>query len=161
MMHHMATSVIVLDCEVTDIRLLMERHAGVLVEKSPEVLGEFIADYLEVRHLNSAAELISILKDSPAECDEFLEALLPSQSGFFRYPAVFEALGRDVIPELKARKLASGTNSLRTLSAGCASGEETYSIAMTVCEVINAGSETCRVQNLGSDNRQSDVQSDK
>jgi chemotaxis methyl-accepting protein methylase len=149
----------VLDCEITDIRLLIERHAGVLVEKSPEALGEFIGDYLEVRHLNSAAELIGVLTESPAECDEFLEPLLSTQTAFFRYPRVFEALGREVIPELKARKLAAGTNSLRMLSAGCATGEETYSIAMTVCEVLNAGRDTCSVHILGSDIRQSAVQS--
>lgn len=158
MMHRMATSVTVLDCEITDIRLLMERHAGVLVEKSSEALGEFIADYLELRHLNSAAELIGVLKESSAECGEFLEALLPSQTGFLRYPAAFEALDRDVIPELRARKLASGTNSLRILSAGCATGEETYSIAMTVCEVLNAGRDTCNVHILGTDIRESALQ---
>lgn len=159
MMHRMATSVTVLDCEITDIRLLLERHAGVLIERPPESLGEYIGEYLESRHLNSATELLALLKESSAECSAFLEDLLCGTTGFFRFPAVFDALGRQVIPELRARKLQSGSNALRMLSAGCSSGEEAYSVAMTVCEALAGAREMCQVHILGSDVRETALQS--
>jgi chemotaxis methyl-accepting protein methylase len=159
MMHRMAASVTVLDCEITDIRLLLERHAGVLIERSPETLGEYIGDYLESRQLNSAAELIGLLKDSSAECDAFIQNLLCGETAFFRFPATFDALGRAVVPELRARKLQSGGNGLRMLSAGCASGEEAYSIAITVCDALAGGHEMCPVHILGSDIRKTALES--
>jgi chemotaxis methyl-accepting protein methylase len=159
MMHRMATSVTVLDCEITDIRLLLERHAGVLIERSPEALGEYIGEYLESRHMVSTAELVGVLKESSAECDAFLENLLCAETAFFRFPAVFDALGRAVVPGLKARKLQCGGNALRMLSAGCASGEEAYSIAMTVCEALAGGREMCQVHILGSDIRKAGLES--
>jgi chemotaxis methyl-accepting protein methylase len=50
------------------------------------------------------------------------------------------ALARQVIPQLYARKSESGPATLRIWSAGCSTGEEAYSIAMTLCEPPSASS---------------------
>jgi chemotaxis methyl-accepting protein methylase len=44
-----------------------------------------------------------------------------------------------VIPQLYARKSDDGPSALRIWSAGCSTGEETYSIAMAVCETLPGG----------------------
>jgi chemotaxis protein methyltransferase CheR len=49
-------------------------------------------------------------------------------SRFWRDRGVFERLGREVLPALAADALASGRRLVRCWSAGCASGEETYSL---------------------------------
>lgn len=51
-------------------------------------------------------------------------------SRFFRDRAVFEALGRVVLPRLAERAGAAGRTRLTAWSAGCASGEEPYSVAI-------------------------------
>jgi superoxide dismutase/chemotaxis methyl-accepting protein methylase len=51
-------------------------------------------------------------------------------SRFFRDRAVFERIGRELLPELAARAIAEGRRELRCWSCGCASGEEPYSIAI-------------------------------
>ncbi len=64
----------------------------------------------------------------PAELDRLFEAVVVRVSGFFRDPAVFEALERRVIPELAARR--SPETPLRAWTIGAATGEEAYSLAM-------------------------------
>jgi len=53
-----------------------------------------------------------------------------SISRFYRDRAIFEHLRRVLLPELAALALARSEHTLRVLSAGCASGEEPYTIAM-------------------------------
>ncbi len=155
MMHHLATSVTVLDCEVTEIRLLVERYAGVLLERSNESLCAMIAECLETHGMSSAGELIALLQPSPSECDGLLERLLAGESGFLRFPAAFHALERTVVPELAARKQVEGGSTLRIWSAGCGSGEEAYSIGMTVCEALRGRRDSCNIHIVGSDIRKS------
>ena len=76
MMQPSATNVSVLDCEVTEIRLLMERYAGVLLERPSEWLCAVIADAVESHGMASAAELFPVLERSPAECEALLEKVL-------------------------------------------------------------------------------------
>src|SRR6185312_10162804 len=57
-------------------------------------------------------------------------------TAFFRYPSVFDALEKKVLPELQTRKFWENPRSLRIWSAGCSTGEEAYSIAMSVADAI-------------------------
>lgn len=60
-----------------------------------------------------------------------LRALTPvTISRFARDRAVFEALGRVVVPALARAPAAQGRDGLRAWSAGCASGEEAYTLAL-------------------------------
>jgi chemotaxis protein methyltransferase CheR len=72
------------------------------------------------------------------ECDgrsderrALISAITTNVTGFFREPAHFEALGR-LVPGLAERGRRG--DRIRIWSAGCASGEEAYSIAMTLAE---------------------------
>jgi two-component system CheB/CheR fusion protein len=66
--------------------------------------------------------------------------VLNVNTGFFRHPGAMNALARQVIPQLYARKSDDGFCTLRIWSAGCATGEEAYSIAMALCDAIPGGS---------------------
>jgi chemotaxis protein methyltransferase CheR len=79
-----------------------------------------------------------------------LQRLLTQETGFFRYPSVFDALEKKVLPELQMRKFWENPRSLRIWSAGCSTGEEAYSIAMTVADVIEFN-EAWKVHILASD----------
>lgn len=59
-----------------------------------------------------------------------VEAMVPPETRFFRDPAVFEALARDVLPELA--RGAEGP--VRVWSAACGAGQEVYSLAMLLAE---------------------------
>jgi chemotaxis protein methyltransferase CheR len=76
------------------------------------------------------------MKSSNVEYDSLLERLLTQETSFFRYPDVHAALERKVLPELHMKKFWENPRSLRIWSAGCATGEEPYSIAMSICETL-------------------------
>ena len=73
-----------------------------------------------------------ILLSSPTEVDELIQALTVKVSAFFRNPLAFEALGTAVLPELSER---FPDEALRVWCAGCARGEEAYSVAILLREM--------------------------
>ena len=102
-----------------------------------------MADYLESQELESPAALLERLRApglDPAMLATFLDGALNANTGFFRHPGAMNALARQVIPQLYARKSESGPATLRIWSAGCSTGEEAYSIAMALCEPPSAAS---------------------
>jgi|SRR5215217_3081832 len=69
--------------------------------------------------------------EAHAEEWDVLRALTPvTISRFGRDRAVFAALAGDVLPALAARARAAGRDRVRAWSAGCASGEEAYTLAL-------------------------------
>jgi len=63
--------------------------------------------------------------------------LLTQETSFFRYPAVFEAFERRVLPELHVKKFWKNPRTLRIWSAGCSTGEEPYSISITILDSLS------------------------
>jgi chemotaxis methyl-accepting protein methylase len=153
----LSTSVPVLDCEITEIRLLLEQHCGVLLENPSEVLAGSIAEHLQSREMPAAADLISALRSSKDEREALLERLLDGSTGFFGCPPAFEALQKTVVPEIRQSKAFVPSRSLRIWSAGCSSGEEVYSIAISVCEAMSKGG-GWTIHIVGSDIRKNALQ---
>lgn len=87
-------------------------------------------DYLEV--LES--------EDTGRELVEFLDAVSTNVTSFFREPSHF-----DVVREVARSWAGGGTKSVRLWSAGCSTGEEAYSLAMTVFDVVGGGTLDVRI----------------
>ena len=101
------------------------------------------------------ADLLGRLQASDSESERLLDRLLDGETAFFRHPAAFAAFEKDILPELHFRKSADSTQSLRILSAGCSTGEEAYSIALSVCTAMNLNGASWTIHILASDVRQS------
>jgi two-component system CheB/CheR fusion protein len=65
------------------------------------------------------------------------------------------ALARHVMPQLYARKADDAACTLRIWSAGCATGEEAYSIAMAICEAMPNAAGACNGSTNGSATKES------
>jgi chemotaxis protein methyltransferase CheR len=78
----------------------------------------------------SLTEYAAILADSALETDRLLEALTINVTEFFRNPEVWERLAEVLQPVLTRRG-----GHLRAWSAGCASGEEPYSLALLLASL--------------------------
>ena len=77
-----------------------------------------------------------------------VEAMAQAETCFLRDAKTFERLREEVLPQLAVRRQAG--DPIRVWSAGCASGQEAYSVAMTV-EESGAGVLACGVDILGTD----------
>ena len=99
----------------------------------------------ELARGRSAAELLAELQRPGAPLARaLLDAVLVGETYFFRHPEQFRFLASEAVPAALAR----GNITLRGWSAGCASGEETYSIAACLLNMAPPG---VRVEVLGTD----------
>lgn len=151
-------SIALLEYELSELRLFLERYAGVLLDLPTDTLVARILDYVEAHHLSSASELLALLRSSANDCDALLEILLAAESGFYRHPAAFDSFARKVLPELHQRKSGDSPRTLRIWSAGCSTGEEAYSIAMSVCQQVSCCGGNWNIHILASDIRRAALQ---
>src|ERR1700686_2681430 len=129
--------VIVSEHELSEIRGLIETRSGILFDVSRErFFSTRVLEHVEAKNLAHGTDLLRLIKNSNVEYDSLLQRLLTQETSFFRYPAVFEALEKKVLPDLHMKKFWENPRSLRVWSAGCSTGEEAYSIAMTVADAI-------------------------
>jgi len=139
-MHKLVATSTILEHELSELRLLVERQTGVVLDCPNSALAAHVVDYVEAQGMASSTALLERLRSSdqdPSSLPSLLDGLVNVNSGFFRHPGALNALTRQVVPQLCARKSADGPSPLRIWSAGCASGEETYSIAMAVCDALS------------------------
>lgn len=127
--------------QVERFRVLVAERMGLDVEdtRTPG-LAETLSRRVGAQQTSTEAYLDRLaLGASGAELAALAQELTVGETFFFRHMAQFRALRDTVLPE---RLLAvGGARGLRVLSAGCASGEEPYSIAMTL---LDAGPEATR-----------------
>ena len=157
-MNRLSTSMAILEHDLSEIRLILERKTGVLVQTPNEKFSEIVAEHLDAHQSASAADLLDRLRSRDSECESLTERLVGGETGFFRCPAAFDSLAKVVILELQARKAAENPHNLRVWSAGCATGEEPYSIAMSVCDAVNCSAGAWKVHIVGSDIRRHALQ---
>lgn len=123
--------------ELTEIRGLIEARSGILFDDSRErFFLTRVREHVEARKLAHGTDLIRLIKNSNSEYDSLLQRLLTQETSFFRYPAAFEALEKKVLPELHMKKFWESPRSLRIWSAGCSTGEEAFSVAMTLADAL-------------------------
>ena len=83
--------------------------------------------------LKSSDEYLEYIKGNQLETSLISDSLSVSYSEFFRNPVVFSLLEQHILPELASRK--SLHDGIRVWSAGCAAGQEAYSLAILLNEL--------------------------
>ncbi|HEU4632238.1 MAG TPA: protein-glutamate O-methyltransferase CheR [Gemmatimonadaceae bacterium] len=139
-----------------------ERAFHALLEKIADESGFRCASYKErclrrriavrmrARGVHLFGDYGRLLDADPHEWERLLDALTINVTRLFRDPAAFEALATTVVPAL----WRSAAPTLGVWSAGCASGEEAYSLAALFhrhAEQLGEGARATRVCVLGSD----------
>src|SRR5687768_13342116 len=95
------------------------------------------------------AAYIDYLEAQPNEYTGLLDTLLINVTAFFRDDLPWEYLASDIIPTLLAQKAPS--ESIRVWCAGCASGEEAYTLAILLAEALGPDAFQERVKLYGTD----------
>lgn len=119
------------DSQFDFLRKLVGQQAGiVLTDAKRELVHGRITRRIRALKLGGFADYCALLRDNPdAEIGEFINAITTNLTAFFREMHHFEFLAK-ALP----RWLQRPTDRLRIWSAGCSTGEEPYSIGMTLHE---------------------------
>ena len=108
-----STNVAILEHELSELRLLLERKTGVLLDTETETLVAVAGEFLESQRLASAEELLARLRASDAECESLAGRLLDGKTGFFRCPAAHESLVKMALPDLLQRRKSDHPRAVR------------------------------------------------
>jgi len=91
---------------------------------------------LRILELDNIDEYCFFLRKHPDEYAKLLDVLAINVTEFFRDPNLFKVLSKTVVPELCRMRDSTPAKVLRFLSAGGASGEEAYSLAIMLHETL-------------------------
>jgi len=92
--------------------------------------------------IKTLSEYNNLLRQDPEEFERLLDRLTINVSHFFRDPATYKSVAQRVVPQL------NGKSRIRIWSAGCANGEEPYSLAMLFKENLPS---TAKIHILATD----------
>ena len=119
-------------------RILMQLRSATghdFSQYKKSTIGRRIERRMSMHNIDSQEIYARYLKEHPAEINKLFKELLINVTNFFRDPEAFIALKQDILPLLLADKPEDYV--FRVWVAGCATGEEAYSIAILLREFMD------------------------
>jgi chemotaxis protein methyltransferase CheR len=122
------------DRQFEQVCALLQERAGIhLSDAKRRLVMTRLAPRLRATGSRSFSDYLELVADeASAESEHFLNALTTNVTGFFREPHHFEILEQRVLPAVSARPARD--DRLRFWCAACSTGEEPYSLAITLLE---------------------------
>ncbi len=112
-----------------------ERHLDITCYNR-DFLTRCLNERLSTTKTKDYCEYIAYLQENHNEITSLINGLSISVSKFFRDPVTFDVISEKILPYLIYEKIKEENKFLRIWSAGCASGEEPYSIAIILNELL-------------------------
>ena len=124
------------DTDFQRLQKLVAHHTGIsLADSKRDLVYGRLSRRLRSLGFERFDQYIALLNDDPgAELEHFTNAITTNLTSFFREKHHFEYLAKNIVPALLQRYRTTGR--IRIWSAGCSTGEEPYSLAMTLRETI-------------------------
>lgn len=124
------------DSEFERLRAVVHDTTGIsLGDSKKELVYSRLARRLRKLKLNSFAAYCEIVEGGdPAELQELTNAITTNLTSFFREKYHFDQLAAETLPQVERARAA--TRRIRVWSAGCSTGEESYSIGIVMREVL-------------------------
>ena len=117
------------------LHLLRQRMDVNFTAYKPTTLKRRIARRMVLQQIDSEAEYLAYLRDHQAEVAALSQDMLIGVTAFFRTPEADHALIHEVFPRLLATK--ASRDPLRIWVPGCSTGEEVYSLAISLQEYLS------------------------
>ena len=137
--------------ELSEIRMMIEERTGICFDESRErFFSTRVREHMRANNFVHGTDLLRAMRKTNVQYEGLLERVLTQETSFFRYPAVYETFEKRVLPELHIKKFWKNPRTLRIWSAGCSTGEEPYSIAITIADALSF-SESWNVEILATD----------
>jgi two-component system CheB/CheR fusion protein len=132
--------------------VLMQLRLGTghdFAQYKKSTLGRRIERRMTQQGIDDIATYERFLKEHPPEVQTLFREMLINVNSFFRDAAVFDTLKREVLPAMLAQR--GEHEALRVWVAGCATGEEAYSVAMLLRELADEQRRDWQVLIYGTD----------
>lgn len=120
-------------------------------------LMKTLAKRLTSTGIESAADYAEKLAGSREEAAAFCSLLNIAYSEFFRNPLTFALLEQWILPSLIAEKQKAGQGKIRVWSAGCAAGQEIYSVAILLDEMAEGAESAIATRLFATDYSSKDL----
>ena len=125
------------DADFELYRTLIYNECGIhFTPTNRSILESRLKERLREKKIDSVKAYYQTITKDQTELKSFLDSITTNLTRFFRNQAHFDAMEHFVIPELLKLKKASGNNTVKIWSAGCSTGEEPYTIAMLMSEIL-------------------------
>jgi len=119
-------------------RILMQLRSATghdFTQYKKSTIGRRIERRMSMHDIEDKEVYARYLREHPPEAQALFKELLINVTNFFRDPEAFDALKQDILPQLFAGK--PDDYIFRVWVAGCATGEEAYSIAILLREFMD------------------------
>ena len=126
------------DADFEMYRSLIYSESGItFTPANRSILESRLKERLREKSVDSVKTYYSTITTNKEEMKGFLDAITTNLTRFFRNQAQFDAFEKHVIPELINNiKKGSAGSTIKIWSAGCSTGEEPYTIAMLLSEIL-------------------------
>ncbi|MCL2008211.1 MAG: protein-glutamate O-methyltransferase CheR [Treponema sp.] len=133
----MADPVFLTDADFEGYRSIIYDESGItFTATNRSILESRLKERLREKGIDSVKSYLETIKKDQGEMKGFLDSITTNLTRFFRNEAHFHALEHFVIPEIMKIKKATGNTTIKIWSAGCSTGEEPYTIAILLNEVL-------------------------
>jgi len=131
------------------LKVLLARRGVDFTYYKKSTLKRRIIRRMALNSIDKPEHYLSYLSENKSEQDALYNDMLISVTNFFRDPESFELLCKTVFPDLLDQKADNA--SLRIWIAGCATGEEAYSMAICLQELMGDKASAIKIQVFASD----------
>ncbi len=137
------------------IRDLVYKVSGIYnAEEKLYLLADGCAKRIKELKLRGPREYLDHLVAHPSrdgELRHFLNEITIGETSLFRSPPQIDALRKELIPEFTKEKMKQTVKRLRIWSAGCSTGEEPYTLAMTMLEESEGALKGWQIEIMATD----------
>ena len=106
---------------------------------------------LLARETKCYKDYLALLKKDPSECQKFIDALSIDVTDFFRDKTVFSTLKRKILSAMIEKMLSEQRKKIRIWSIACSGGQEPYSLAIILNEIMESRKKDLKFSILATD----------
>jgi len=130
-------------------RLLKNFSKVDFIDYKAATIRRRITRRMNINQITELADYVKLLQRNPQEVEALYRDVLINVTSFFRNPDVFESLREVVYPKILADR--SSSDPVRVWVPGCSTGEETYSHAISLVEMLSELRIAVPIQIFGTD----------
>jgi chemotaxis protein methyltransferase CheR len=125
------------DADFELYRTLIYNESGIhFTSTNRSILESRLKEQIRDHGHSTVKEYFALISKDQGQLKNFLDSITTNLTRFFRNQAHFDAIEHYVVPELMNIKKGSGNSTIKIWSAGCSTGEEPYTIAMLMSEIL-------------------------